>query len=142
MRGLAVTIAIAALALASPAHAQAQANIVGEWVFEAPLEPDDGCVITGRAVISPPNAQGEYAITTTGEETCPSAHWRSVQSCVGRRTGAELLIDCTIVSAEPASYIDDDFTLRIASRDLMQGRLLSSRGGDAIWRRTRPPLVS
>jgi len=138
-------LALAALAttLAFAPAAQAQTDpLLGEWVFEAPLEPADGCVITGRATITAGRERGAYSVITRGQETCPAGQWATEQHCVGTRSANTLRIERTLVEAAPVSYVEDHFALEIRGPDLMEGRLLSAREGPAVWRRARAPLVS
>ena len=130
-----LSFAIATPALAQPA--QRAPNIAGEWVFESPLEPDDGCVISGRAVLTPTRERGVYTLTTRGQEQCPDGNWTSEQNCTARQTGNRVDITCEVVRANPGNYAPDDFQLDVQSRELMTGMLLSTRNGRATWRRAR-----
>lgn len=140
-RAVALACLAAALAFAAPSFAQNSA-IAGEWVFEAPLEPDDGCVITGRATITPSGEPDTFDVVTRGEETCPFGEWRTEQHCTGALEDAILQIECTLASVEPYGYAPDHFLLNVIGPSLMQGRLLSAREGPAVWRRAPAPLVS
>jgi hypothetical protein len=136
---------VAACLLLAPTTARAQAapDIAGEWVMDAPLDPDDGCVITGNARLSVGANAAAVSARLSVRETCPGGgEWRAQQQCVGSRNADKLWLDCTIVSASPDTYVDDDFALRIHSGDLMDGLLLSSRRGRATWRRPSAPRIS
>jgi hypothetical protein len=138
--------ALLAAALAcGPATAQAQPapSIVGDWVFEAPLDPDRTCIITGRARVSAGRDARSYAVRISSHERCEAGgEWRAEQLCAATREADRLSIDCNLVSATPTDYVDDDFALQIHSRERMDGWLISLRRGRALWRRPEPPPIS
>ena len=144
MRKILLTATAALLtALAAPAQAQPQADLTGQWVFEAPLDGEPTCLITGTATVAATSHPDVFNIRTVGNEVCEViGTWTTEQSCIGRRKNAEFSVRCELITAEPDNYAADHFVLQIRSATQMSGTLVSLRRGAATWRRPPPALVS
>ncbi|MAK60673.1 MAG: hypothetical protein CMK09_06815 [Ponticaulis sp.] len=105
----------------------AQADISGEWAFEA--NTNDECSFTGLALLTRTDDPDRFECELTALQVCNVETWQVRQSCSAVRLGDQLIIDSTIEEfiqgRDIGAYMPDDFTLKIKSGDHMRGVLRS-----------------
>jgi hypothetical protein len=141
-RGFAAAIVL--FCLATGAQAQA-ADLAGGWAFETSPHRESGCVIRGEALMRERPQPGAFDVQMRAAEHCPDGNiYRAEERCVARRQARAVHVTCTLVRADPDSYLADQFSLTIESADLMHGRLVDYGYWDepVRWRRASAPIAN
>lgn len=130
-------LAICASLMAMPALAQA--NIAGQWTFEAVIEND--CTFGGTAHLQKTGSD-RFEGELTAQQSCPMLpeDYLVRQECNASQIGNQLSVRCQIVEFingfESEFYYPDNFTLTIESSTRMHGALVSAGNArPAEWRR-------
>jgi hypothetical protein len=118
---------VPALAQDEGSSAGSDADISGEWSFEAaPVY--DGCTFHGTASISLGTLPGEYQCSIVARDICPTA-WdhTAKETCIAKRSGDTLTITSILDTVDPPtdSYYPDNFSLTIVDGAHMSGALLT-----------------
>ena len=117
--------------------AMAEANIAGQWTFEAVIESD--CEFAGTAHLER-TGETTFKGEVTARQSCPELpeDYLVRQSCEASQFGNQLSVRCRIVEFingfESEFYYPDNFTLTIESAARMHGALVSAgRTCPAEW---------
>lgn len=135
-----------ALAALSPAQAQPRppGALDGAWKVETKPHQTSGCVIRGDATVAAVRG-GRLTVRLDVVQTCPGDHgfWAK-ENCEGAARGAEVTLQCTVLSSQSGNYRPDSFTLTRVGSDVMTGRLVDTGvwNTEVVWRRAGAPLVS
>jgi hypothetical protein len=134
------------LGVAAPACAEPRiSDLAGRWALETAPHHESGCVIRGGAHAAPEAGGAKLRLDMNVTAECPNGGvWHARETCEGALSGGMLYIACTLVSANPPTYVADKFALDKLSATLMAGRLYDDVWWNepVQWRRLAPALVS
>lgn len=142
MRWLA-SLCVLGLVAVSAAAQPRSANLAGIWAFETAPTAEAGCVISGRAHLTP-TEPGRYDVRMQVLQHCEEVFddVHTEQTCTARVEGAHFALDCRLITAPDTPYLPDNFSLAIRNAGLMEGHLISGWTASAVWRRDGDAFVS
>jgi len=106
--------------------------VTGSWSFESSRYREGTCVMSGHMSIRPTSKAGVFACSFTAIEDCTGQDtWVVEQSCKAVNRDGRLSIKSNIENFLEAkeftdSYVPDNFSLQVESRERMSGSLLSA----------------
>lgn len=115
--------------------------ITGSWSFESARYRGGACVMSGHMNIRPTAKADVYACNFTALEDCTGQDtWVVEQSCKAVNRDGQLSIKSNIENFLEAkeftdSYVPDNFSLQVESRERMSGLLVSAVSAPVEFRR-------
>jgi len=133
------SLALCAVLLPFSANTQSEAPgftspspVIGSWSFESSRYRGGTCVMSGHMNIRPTATAGVYACNFTAIEDCTGQDtWIVEQSCKAVNRDGRLSIKSNIENFLESkeitdSYVPDNFSLEVESRERMSGSLVSA----------------